>query len=130
MGIARIGIVLTIVNLMLLVVLLAHLSPVQAQEPAPILRGRGLQIVDDAGRIRASLAVLPAEGQSPETVLLRLITEQGRPSVKIGASEESAGVTVVGPTGTNNTWVTVKADGLNGSVLLKSESGGEQLLQP
>jgi hypothetical protein len=32
-----------------------------------------------------------------ETVLLRLITERGRPSVKIGASEHSSGLSVAGP---------------------------------
>jgi len=37
-------------------------------------------------------ASVQANGEtSSETVLLRLITERGRPSVKIGASEEVAG---------------------------------------
>ena len=130
MRIQRLATVLTIVNLSLLIVLLAYLRPLSAQEPAPVLRGRALQIVDDAGLVRASLNVLPAGDQSPETVLLRLITEQGRPSVKISASEESSGASVVGPSGTTNTWVTVKADQLKGSVLIKSEDGGEQILQP
>src|SRR5436305_3185127 len=130
MKIVRIGIALTMVNLLLLLVLLAHIYPVSAQEPAPVLRGRALQIVDDAGRVRASLSVLPADDRSPETVLLRLITEQGRPSVKISASEESSGASVVGPTGTSNTWVTIKADRLKGSVVMKNEDGSEQTLQP
>src|SRR5947199_10377240 len=98
--------ILAIVNLSLLILLLGHLNPASAQEPAPVLRGRALQIVDDAGQVRASLNVLPAGDQSPETVLLRLITEQGRPSVKISASEEYSAVTVVGPSGTKSTWIT------------------------
>jgi hypothetical protein len=130
MRIQRLALVLTIVNLLLLSVLLAHLNPLSAQEPAPILRGRALQIVDDAGRVRASLSVLPAGDQSPETVLLRLITERGRPSVKVSASEEASGVSVVGPSGTTNTWITVKADGFNSSVVVKSEDGSEQIIQP
>jgi hypothetical protein len=121
---------LTVVNLVLLVGLLGQLRPLSAQEVAPILRGRELQIVDDAGRVRASISVLPASEQTAETVLLRLITERGRPSVKIGASEESAGLSVAGPTGTKSTWVTVKADRSSGSILVKSEDGGEQLIQP
>src|SRR6187401_1104588 len=107
----RLATVLTIVNLLLLSALLAQVNPLSAQEPAPVLRGRALQIVDDAGRVRASLSVLPAGDQSSETVLLRLITERGRPSVKLGVSEETSGISVAGPTGTSNTWVTVTADG-------------------
>ena len=54
-------------------------------------------IVDDQDRVRASLSVMPAGTSAqgvafPETVLLRLITEHGRPSVKISASEEAAGL--------------------------------------
>jgi hypothetical protein len=86
--------------------------------------------VDDAGRVRAGLNVLPAGGQSPETVILRLITERGRPSVKIAASEDSSVVTVVGPSGTKNTWITIKSDGCNSSVVVKSEDGSEQVIQP
>ena len=95
-----------------------------------MLRGRALQIVDDVGRVRASLSVLPAEDQSHETVLLRLITERGRPSVKIGASENSSGISVAGPTGTQNTWITLTADGVSSSIVVKSEDGSEQIIQP
>jgi len=61
-----------------------------AAEVAPVLRGRALQIVDDGGRVRASISVLPAGSGGAETVLLRLITERGRLS----------GLALVGPTGT------------------------------
>jgi hypothetical protein len=76
---------------------LAQSRTVAAQVVTPVLRGRALEIVDDHGRVRASIEVLPTTTQkdgalSYETVLLRLITEKGRPSVKIGASEESAGL--------------------------------------
>ena len=51
---------------------------------------------------RASLDILPPTRQvngetSAETVLLRLITERGRPSVKIAASEQAAGISLAGP---------------------------------
>src|SRR3989449_1965825 len=70
---------------------------VAASEVAPVLRGRALEIVDDRGRVRASIAVLPADpafkmpdGTTgyPETVLLRLRTSAGRPNVKLAATEE------------------------------------------
>jgi hypothetical protein len=135
MGIQRVTIFLTILNLLLLIVLLAHLRPLSAQEPAPVLRGRALQIVDDAGRVRASLSVLPASvsragDRSPETVLLRLITERGRPSVKISTSEESSVLSVIGPSTTKSTWITVAANGSDSSVVLKSENGREQSIKP
>ena len=126
----RVAIALTIVNLLLLVVQLARVNPLSAEEPAPVLRARALQIVDDAGRVRASLSVLPAGDQSSETVLLRLITEQGRPSVKIGASEKTSGLSVAGPTGTQNTWISLTSDGSTSKVVVKSEHGGEQIIQP
>ncbi len=53
-------VVLTVVNLSLLVYSLAKPGAVDAQAIAPVLRGRGLEIVDDQGRIRASITVIPA----------------------------------------------------------------------
>jgi len=115
---------------------LAQIRPtVTAQDVAPVLRGRALQIVDEQGRVRASLNVLPASIQKNgerfrETVLLRLITERGRPSVKIGASEQSTGLTLVGPTGTKETYVQLGANGTVTSLRLKNEDGREQIIKP
>ena len=130
MRMQRVALALTVVNLGLLIVLLAQVSPLNAQEAAPVLRGRALEIVDETGRVRASLSVLPASTQSSETVLLRLITEQGRPSVKIGVSEGSSGMSIAGPTGTSNTWITVTADGSRSKMVMKNEDGGEEIVQP
>src|SRR5262249_1749657 len=90
-----------------------------------ILRGRGLQIVDDSGHVRASIQILPESQQqdgtmSAETVLLRLITEQGRPAVKIGTSEQQSGMTLTGPTGTSRTYVQALAGGSVSTVVVKS----------
>jgi hypothetical protein len=104
-------IVLTVVNLGILILTLAQLRPaVAGTEVAPVLRGRALEIVDDQGKVRASINVYPASTQKngesyPETVLLRLITERGRPSVKLSASEQLAGLALVGPSGTKETYV-------------------------
>src|SRR5262245_28785169 len=120
MKLSRFLIALTTVNLAILLVTLVQLRP-HINEVAPVLTGRALQIVDDQGHVRASIAVHPAQPQAngetyPETVLLRLITEQGRPSVKIAASEETAGATFVGPTGTSNTYMTLQAN-MNESIM-------------
>jgi hypothetical protein len=134
----RLLLVLTLTNLALLIGLIAVLAQrraAAAEELAPMLRGRGLQIVDESGKVRASIAVLPPTKQqngetSAETVLLRLITEQGRPSVKLAASEESAGISLAGPTGTKNTWVTMGSKGTGSWLTLKDENGREQNIKP
>jgi hypothetical protein len=101
-----------------------------AGEARDVLRGRALEIVDSQGRVRASLSVLPAGPQSPETVLLRLITEQGRPSVKISASEPASGVSLAGTSGTKDTYVILEARGNASSLRLRNEDGREQALRP
>src|SRR5689334_21199225 len=91
-------ITLTIANFALLVFLLGQARAIAA--PAPndgILRGKGLQIVDDGGKVRASITIMPSSKQAdgstyPETVLLRLITPDGRPAVKIGAMTDGSGM--------------------------------------
>ena len=136
MRLERLLIFLTLTNMALLMLSLAQFrTTVAAQDGASVLRGRALQIVDGQGRVRASITVLPAStpknGESyPETVLLRLITERGRPSVKIGASEQSAGLALVGPTGTKETYVQLGANGTVSSLRLKNEDGREQVVKP
>jgi hypothetical protein len=131
----RLLIALTVVNIVLLAFSLTQLRTVAAQDVPPVLRGRALEIVDDRGRVRASIQVLAASTQkdgslSHETVLLRLITEKGRPSVKIGASEESAGLALSGPSGTMDTYVQLGAKGKSSSLTLRNEDGREQIFKP
>lgn len=127
----RVLFALTLLNLVLLVCLLGQFrSAGAASEVAPVLRARALQIVDDSGRIRASIAVLPAGAGGAETVLLRLITERGRPSVKIAASEEEAGLALVGPTGTKATYAQLGAKGSVSTLKLSNEDGRERVIQP
>jgi hypothetical protein len=131
----RLLVVLTIVNLFLLLAVLVPVRAAVDDSVAPVLRGRALQIVDAQGRVRASLGVLPAEAQSngetsAETVLLRLITERGRPSVKIGASERSAGLSLAGPTNTRDTYIVIEAAGTASSMRMRNEDGREQVIRP
>ena len=57
----RLTITLTFLNLILLAFGLAQLRPAVAQGVAPVLRARALEIVDDHGRVRAEIKVLPAQ---------------------------------------------------------------------
>jgi hypothetical protein len=129
-------IALTLINLALLLLTLAQqLRPAFAQGEVPVLRGRALEIVDTQGRVRASINVLPSS-RSPngedqaETVLLRLITERGRPTVKIGSSELTSGLSFAGPTGTKGTYVILQSKATVSSLKLRNEDGREQVLSP
>lgn len=129
-------IVLTAINLALLLLAVAlQFRPALAQGELSVLRGRGLEIIDAQGRVRASIQVLPpvksSKGeQEAETVLLRLITERGRPSVKIASSEPASGLSFAGPTGTKDTYVTLGSDATTSSLKLRSENGREQIVMP
>jgi hypothetical protein len=129
-------IALTAVNLALLLLTVAQqLRPAFAQGEPPVLRGRALEIVDGQGRVRASINVLPSS-KSPtgedqaEAVLLRLITERGRPSVKIGSSEPTSGLSFAGPTGTKDTYLILQSKGTTSSLRLRNEDGREQVVTP
>ena len=136
MKIQRLSIVLTVINLLLLAFSLAQFHPTEAQGVAPVLRGRALEIVDKEGRIRASINVHPAgpsvpvpDGKIyPETVILRLIDPNGRPSVKLGASEQGSGLGLGGDS--DLTYVVLKAEGASSSLKLTNKDGREQLVKP
>jgi hypothetical protein len=132
--IQRFTVGLTLLNVVLFVLLiLSQASPALGrQTELPVLRGRGLEIVDAQGRIRASISIMPASraDTGSETVLLRLITERGRPSVKLGSSERGSGLSLAGPTGTSETYVILKAEGTSAQLKMRAEDGREQVVKP
>ena len=100
----RFLVAITVLNVALTAVSLSELSQARAAaEPAPVLRGRALEIVDDRGRIRASIQVHPADPKvrlpdgrtQAETVVLRLVNAEGGPGVKIGSSQDDAGMAFI-----------------------------------
>jgi hypothetical protein len=135
---ARLLVGLTVLNAVMLACSCAQSgSTVMAQGTASILRGRGLEIVDDAGRVRASITVLPADPHAKmpdgttgptETVLLRLINSQGRPNIKIAAHERGAGALIAGDT--DPTWVQILAEDGNALIRLTNQDGRVQALKP
>ncbi len=137
MKIQRLLIVLTVVNLGRLLVLLAQIRLPEAHGVEPVLRGRALEIVDDQGRVRASITLHPADphvkmpsGKTgyPETVMLRLIDPKGRPEVKLGASEQGGGLGLVGAT--DSTHIVLEAEGADSSLKLINKDGRQQLITP
>ena len=133
MNTQRFGIALTVLNLLLLGLLLTQVSrPVVASETPAMLRARGLEIVDGKGRVRASISVFPEDTATGtrETVLLRLITERGRPAIKVSTSESGSGMSIAGPTGTHQTYLSMGAQGTTTTLKLKNEDGTERTLVP
>jgi hypothetical protein len=125
---------LSILNLLLLAfLLLSRTGPAMASSRSDVLRGRALEIIDDHGRVRASIKLheagtfKPTGKKIPETVMLRLIDSEGRPEVKIGASVEGGGLSLVGRS--DSIQLLLLADS-SSSVRLKDPSGRERVIQP
>ena len=104
----RLTLIITAFNLVLFAFGLAQLRPAVAQQVAPVLRARALEIVDEQGRVRAEIKVLPAEptlkmpdGTTgyPEAVQLRLISSGGNPNVKLVTTEDGSGLVLGGEKG-------------------------------
>jgi hypothetical protein len=128
----HLAVALTGINLVLLVLLLCC-----SASPTPqgdVLRGRSLEIVDEQGRVRASIQLHPAEVFKPtgklypETVMFRLIDANGRPEVKLGATVHGAGLLLLGEK--DDTQVKLGADHGDCSLMLQNQERKQQLLKP
>jgi hypothetical protein len=130
MKIQRFLIALTILNFVLLLVVLLQGRPTVAQGVAPMLRGKALEIVDDQGRERASISVLPANATTnfPETVILRLVDPKGKPFVKLAASEQGSVLGLLGDS--EATYAQIWAKGTSSFVKLTNKDGRERVVKP
>ncbi len=133
----RFAIGLTVLNLVILLFALPRANSAPSSEIAPVLRGRGLEIVDEQGRVRAMIKVFPASPTAkmpdgtvgyPETVLLRLIDSKGSPHIKIAATEDGSALSFGGES--NPTHVQILARGTSTSLKLVNKDGREQLIKP
>ena len=132
----HLAVTLTVVNLVLLACAQAPFRTAAAQGDAPVLRGSALEIVDKEGRVRASIKVHPGgpavpvpDGRIyPETVVIRIIDADGRPSVKLAGSHQGAGLSLLGDS--QLTYLVLKAEGAESSLKLLSKGGREQIIKP
>jgi hypothetical protein len=129
--------VLTTVNLGLLgyQVFQPRLAVASTPDIPAVLRGRALEIVDAGGRVRASIAVIPEDPKViwkgepyPETVLLRLMSPDGRPNVKLGASHTGSALLIGGEA--NPTYIQVLAEGGEATLKLINNTGTERVIKP
>jgi len=128
----RLLVALTLTNLGLLTFQLVQVRPAEAKNVAPVLRGRALEIVDEHGRVRASITIQPAVTMDsrayPETVLLRLSDPVAGPGVKLAASKDGAGLRLGDGSGTTGIDVHAKAAG--SFVKITNRQGQERLIKP
>jgi hypothetical protein len=133
----RLLVVITVLNIILLALSMGQTRASATDCIVPVLRGRALEIVDERGRVRASITILPADPNFkmpdgtigyPESVLLRLISPKGRPNVKLGASERGSGLGLGGDD--DPTYVQILAEGSSTSLKLTNKDGRERLLKP
>lgn len=134
----RLLLVVTVLNSLVLLLTVGQSRAVVADRGiVPVLRGRALEIVDDRGRVRASIRILPPDPSVkmpdgttgyPETVLLRLITSKGRPNVKLGASERGSGLLIGGED--DPTYIQILAEGHSTSLKMIDQEGRERVMKP
>ena len=128
---------LTFVNLLVLLSVLFRANSATTPDLPPVLRIRGLELVDDQGRVRAMLKVFPADPKVkmpdgttgyPETVLFRLIDSKGAPNVKIAAIEDGSAMSLGGES--NPTHIQILARGTNTSLTLVNKDGQKHVIKP
>ena len=131
----RFTIGLSLLNLGLFIVLLLGQASAALgrQFQLPVLRGRALEIVDDQGRVRASILVHGPETVNgvryPETVLLRLSDPAGGPVVKLTAAANGSALGLSdGLSG--NGGVQLYARDTASFVRVVDKSGRSQMLKP
>lgn len=127
---------LTVLNLAILTFLLIQARSAIAPELPEVLRVRGLELIDDQGRVRALLKVFPADPAvkmpdgtvgAPETVLFRLLDSHGAPNVKIAATEGGSGINLGSAT---DSYIQILARGETPSLTLVNQEGHRQVIQP
>ena len=131
----RCSVILAAANVLLLTLVAAMTGPAAAKDIPPVLRGRALELLDDHGRVRAEIKVLPAQpalkmpdGTTgyPEAVQLRLFSSEGGPNVKLVALEDGSGLVLGG----EGAYVQVLSRGGEPFVKIVGKGGREQLIKP
>ena len=91
--------------------------------PAPVLRGRALELVDDAGKVRAQIDVEP-DGE----VVLRLRDVQGAIRVKLGASQSGSGLVLLNQN--TEPGVQLLAEASKATLTLAEPGGKKRVVEP
>ena len=129
----RVAISLTVVNFLLLIFLLAQIQRTGAQDVAPVLRGRALEIVDGRGNVRAEILVHGPENIGgkvyPDSVLFRMADQNKRPVVKFTASAEGSALGLSDDSDVGLVHLNAKRD-TGTFVRVVNKGGREQIIKP
>jgi hypothetical protein len=114
---------MTILNVALLAALAAQRGGAAAPEPAPVLRGSALELVDAQGTVRARMNV--EEGGE---VLLRLLDDKGQIRVKLGANAEGSALLLANDAGEPGIHLLARKDG--SGIRLANKDGRARVVTP
>jgi len=129
----RLGVGLAVLNGGLLIVLIAgQVRSLSAHQVAqPVLRARALEIVDDQGRVRASITVHGPETVNgiryPETVLFRMADPTSGPVVKLTAAANGS---ALGLSDDANGGIQLYARDTASFVRVVNKQGRERIVRP
>jgi hypothetical protein len=127
MKIQRLVIGLTVVNALAMLAFWSHVQVAAAQPVPDMLRARGLEIVDDRGIVRGQIIVQPNDGG----VLLRLIDQEGKPLVKLGAGKDGSALMLTGdPVRTEWSGIQVLARPGASTLRLLNRDGKDRVVKP
>ena len=130
----RLTIVLTVVNFSILLIVLLLITTGFKPEVVSVVRGHAFELIDEHGKVRGEIKILPAEPTFkmpdgtlgyPETVLFRLIDSNGGPNVKISATEDGSGLVLGGESG----YVQILSRVSDPTIKLENKNGREQKIE-
>ena len=127
MTINRFVLAITVVNILGMLAFWSQMQVARAQAVPDILRARGLEIVDDRGNVRAQILVQPNDGG----VLFRLIDQQRKPLVKLGAGADGSGLMLTAdPVRQNWSGIQVLAKPGGSTIRLLNLDGKDRVIKP
>jgi hypothetical protein len=123
MNVQRLVIALTAVNLILVLIVLAHGRSAVLQTEGSVLRAEAIELVDARGQTRAQLNVEP-NGEA----VFRLLDEQGTIRVKVGASEDGSGLLLLDESTEPGVHILAQSSGT--SLTLTGTDGQQHIIRP
>lgn len=123
MNVQRLVIALTAVNLILVLIVLAHGRSAVLQTEGSVLRAEAIELVDAQGQTRAQLNVEP-NGEA----VFRLLDEQGTIRVKVGASEDGSGLLLLDESTEPGVHILAQSSGT--SLTLTGTDGQQHIIRP
>jgi hypothetical protein len=119
----RLAVWMTMLNVALLAALAAERGGAAAPEPAPLLRGSALELVDAQGQIRARMNV-----EDSGEVVLRLLDEKGQIRVKLGANAEGSALLLANDAAEPGVHLLARAEGTG--IRLANKDGRARVVTP